>query len=384
MSQIVVWQMNGVMNAGGTESLIMELFRHSVPIIKNVLVVHFADRNEEGIYDEEIRSLGIDIYYLPSIGSSGYNNYKKAFGELIDKIGKPDIIHSHINALGGIISTIAKSYKIDYRIVHCHADIHYRGSLLSRIKSEIILQGLRVLVNTNGTHFWACSEQAANRLFYHGKKHAIIPNVINVNKFLDARKNRDKNRFLFEIDCDSIIVGSIGRIAPIKNYETILDAIAILNKNNKKVVFYCIGRIADKKYYQSLIIKINDLKIEDNVIFVGNSAEVEKWLSTFDVFLMPSISEGLGISALEAQATGILTFLSEGIPNITDIGIGLVSRVSTCDALAWAENIIGSANKHSYISDSDIKSAFVKKGFDADTECQKIYKMYELIVRGEL
>ena len=100
---VTVWEMNGVMNSGGTESLIMEFCRNKPNDINLILIIHSETTNFSGIHDKEIHSLGIKTYFLPSVGSVGIKKYVGEFKGLCDRIGKPDIVHSHINGIGGII-----------------------------------------------------------------------------------------------------------------------------------------------------------------------------------------------------------------------------------------------------------------------------------------
>ena len=90
----------------------------------------------------------------------------------------PDIIHSHMNAVGGIIAQVAKKFGVKHRIVHCHADIKYCGSLIQRVKSEVGLFIMKMFVNRYATDFWACSKPAARRLFYKSKSCVYHPDLV--------------------------------------------------------------------------------------------------------------------------------------------------------------------------------------------------------------
>ncbi len=152
-----VWIVTGNMNAGGAESLIMEQLRHLNDNYEVRLVIHSSTNDYSGVYDDEIQSRNIPVSKLPAVGSVDIFKYRRCFKKLIQQVGKPDIIHSHLNAVGGLIAWTAASCGIEHRIVHCHADITYHGSLLNRIKSEIALIIMKWFVNGYGTDFWACS-----------------------------------------------------------------------------------------------------------------------------------------------------------------------------------------------------------------------------------
>lgn len=376
---MTVWILNGPMNLGGTESLIMELLRNKSDDVDVKMIIHAEKSKAQGVYDEEIQRLGIPKYELPSVGSVGLKAYAKAFKQLVNQIGKPDVIHSNMNAVGGMICKVAKECGIEQRIVHCHADIKYRGSLITRVKSEAGLCLMKKYVNKYANHFWACSEAAARRLFYNYQKAVIIPNVINVEKYLHDDEKRMVERQRIEATEDVIAVGAVGRIVPIKNYETIIDAISILKNRGTKAHFYCYGAAASTQYFGDLQEYISQKNVADRIHFLGNSTSINDRLNAFDVYVMPSISEGLGISALEAQAAGLPTLLSMGVPAETDMEIGNVQRVETLDAEAWANAIENSSMAR--IGEEKIVAAFNKKGFNARTKCAEIYQMYKDMVR---
>lgn len=371
---MVVWILNGPMNLGGTESLIMELLRNKDSRVDVKLIIHSANNCNAGAYDEEIKRLNIPVYYLPSVGSVGVKNYEKAFRALIEEIGKPDVIHSNMNAVGGFICKVAKKCGIKNRIVHCHADIKYKGSFLSRLKSEIGLFIMKIYVNKYANHFWACSVAAAKRLFYKNKKFVVIPNMIDVQKYFHNDEIRIEQRNKLNITDDTIAVGAVGRIAPIKNYEIIIDAISILKQKDVNAHFYCYGGAVNEQYFNSLQQRVEEKGVADRIHFLGNSMEININLNAFDVFVMPSYTEGLGISALEAQAGGLITLLSMGVPKETDMSLGLVSRIETSDANAWAQAI--ESVKAVNLEKSDILKAFQVKGYDTKTKCNEIYQTY--------
>ena len=120
----------GTMNTGGTESLIMEILRQSTGRVRYVLLIHQNGPIVHGVYDSKIRQLGVDMRNIGSIGSLGVSGYIKAFTKAMAEIGHVDIVHSHLNASGGIIALAAKKCGIKYRICHCHADIRYPGGII--------------------------------------------------------------------------------------------------------------------------------------------------------------------------------------------------------------------------------------------------------------
>ena len=376
---ITVWHMNGVMDAGGTESLIMNIFRYRTGRINHVLVVHSSNENQIGVYDEDINNLGIRILRLPSVGSVGEKRYTKKFCELVEKEGKPDIIHSHLNAVGGIIAKAAKKADIEKRIIHCHADIKYRGSKVSIAISELKLAVMKILVNKYGTDFFACSENAARRLFYNSDQVIVIKNVISVEKYLCSREKYKEQRHKLGIDDNTILISAVVRIVRIKNYEVIIRAVSELIKLGVDVKFLCYGRVVDEQYFSELQSLCDSCKVKDYIFFMGNSTEIFNDIAACDIFVMPSITEGLGISALEAQAAGKCCLLSTGVPKEADVGINLVKFLDPRNVTEWVQNM-ESINEVAVEQDA-IKRAFIDKRYDASFEVKRIEDEYIKIVR---
>lgn len=379
MKTITVWHMNGVMDAGGTESLIMNIFRYRAGRINHVLIVHSDNEHQEGVYDDEIKKLGIQVFRLPSVGSVGVKRYIKEFCELVSREGHPDIIHTHLNAVGGIIAKAAKKAGIQHRIIHCHADIKYKGNAISIALSEIKLVAMKMMVNKYGTDFFACSEKAGKRLFYKNKKVIIIRNAISVEKYLCNTIKYNTQRHKLGIESNIILIGAVGRITRIKNYELIIKVVSELVKLGVDIKFICYGRIEDEKYFSELQRLCIEFAVEAYVDFLGNSKDICNDIAAFDVFVMPSFSEGLGISALEAQAAGKYCLLSTGVPKEVDVGLGLVTFIDPENIMEWIQKMKNPGKIT--IDENRIIEMFNKKGYNAPFEVEKIEDEYIKIAR---
>ena len=369
---ITVLIATGVMNAGGAETLIMELLRKKQADMRYVLLIHHSGPVEAGVYDAEIRALGVPMYYIPAVGAVGVRRYTELFRERVLEIGGVDILHSHLNAVGGFIARAAEKAGIRRRIIHCHADITFTGSRLRVALNEGKLRYMKRYVRRYGTDFWACSEAAGRRLF-GDRPTVVIPNVIDVPSYLGSpeRTAAAKQRLGLKQD---LILGAVGRIAPIKNYEFALETLGVLRDRGVDAAFVCYGRAADEAYYERLCTMARERGLSEYVHFLGNSQQVTEDLAAFDVFLMPSRSEGFGMAAIEAQAAGIPAAVSTGVPEIVDAGLGTI-RFLPPDAAQWAQAICelrGAARP----SPERILSAFRQHGFDAAHAVQGIEKRY--------
>ena len=366
----------GTMNAGGTETLIMELLRHQTGRVHYVLLIHYQGGPQEGMFDDEIHAMGVPIVYIPSVGMLGVKGYCKKFKEVVADLGHVDIIHSHLNANGGIICMAAKQAGIKHRISHCHADICFKGSFLDRAKNEFSLQVLRLYVNHFSNHYWACSHAAWKRLFYPWKKEVVIPNMIDAQLYFSNPDEKENVKEEIGMK-DKFVVGSIGRVARIKNYELAIEAVSQLNKRGSETHFVCYGRFDAEKdaYCAELLALAAKLGVSDKIHFMGNTTEVAHFIKSFDVFLMTSTTEGFGMAAIEAQAAGIPTLLSNGVPPIVDVEAGLVRFLPANNAQMWADAM--QEMKECKKPDNDkIMECLNNKGYNSVTMVKEIENKY--------
>lgn len=370
----VVVVATGTMNAGGTETLIMETFRHATGRVRYILLIHDDGKRQKGVFDEEIEKLGIEKYYIGSVGKLGIKGYLKAFKEFANHFDKIDIVHSHLNAVGGIISLAAKNTGIEHRICHCHADIRFRGSFSSRLFNEISLQGMKLFIEKYATDRWACSIPAWNRLYYPWHPKVIIDNMIDTRRYLSTPEKRHLAKEKFGLDGE-FIVGAVGRVAPIKNYETIIKAL-----KDSKAHFVCFGRFdISNPYCKSLDDLAKELGVDRQVHWMGNSNDIASDIHCFDLFVMPSITEGFGIAAIEAQAASIPSLLSAGVPKIVDCGLGLVKFLNPKDSGEWHYEIENRRKKNEIFKimpEEKILDHFIKKSFDSPSAVRVIENRY--------
>lgn len=368
----------GIMNAGGTETLIMETLRHASGRIKYILLIHYDNEITTGVYDEEIKRLGIEIRYIRSVGSLGVRGYIKAFKLFAQSIDKIDIVHSHLNGVGGIISMAAHMAGIKRRICHCHADIHYTGGLLSRTKNELSLALQKGLIDIYATDRWACSQIAWERLFMPWHKRVIIHNIIDTRKYLTSKEKRKAAKSKFGLD-RILVIGAVGRVAPIKNYETILKALVGTDAH-----FVCFGRFDLQNAYCANLAKLaKKLEVEEQVHWMGNSNNVANDIHCIDLFVMPSFTEGFGMAAIEAQAASIPSLLSSGVPQVVDTGLKLVKVLNPNDTVQWNREIKRAHNNTPIISEQRILNRFGELQFDSQSAVTAIENNYLKIIENE-
>ena len=159
----------------------------------------------------------------------------------------------------------------------------------------------------------ACSDDAGKYLFGHHfyQKHGTtIINGIDLKKYEFNQGVREKVRNQYNLN-KSIVIGHTGSLNNVKNQTFLLDILKELTGFNYDFRLLLLG---DGHIKEELLSKASRLGIEDKAIFLGNKENVSDFLMAMDIFIFPSIHEGLGIALIEAQAAGLPCIISDTIP----------------------------------------------------------------------
>jgi len=269
---------------GGVESVVMNYYRN---IDRNKIQFHFlCDEDSTDIPYEEIEKLGGKVIVIPP-----YQKLFKYQKELyrIFKENNYKIVHSHINALSVFPLRIAKKAKIPVRIAHSHSTSNKK-----EWKKNILKMILRPLSKLYANNYFACTEYAGKWLF--GKKVVerkelnVINNAIDLKKFEFNENTRKALREELGIKDDTLIIGHVGRFMKQKNHEFLIEVFNEVYKKNQNTLLILIGQ---GPLLSEIKQKAINLNIEDKIKFIGQVTDVEKYYNIMDIFLFPSIYEGL-------------------------------------------------------------------------------------------
>ncbi len=371
-----VLEINGVMNRGGAEMMLMDLVRKLHKDFRFVFMITCKKGTRpQGDFDAEIRSMGIPIYYIDAVWDVGVKEYTRQFNSIVKKIGKVDVVHSHLNSKGGINAKCATNLGIEKIIVHSHAKIEFGGNILSRAfnYSELYLQ--RLWINKYATDYWGCSEEALSSLFTkeHCKstKAQVIHNAVDLERF--SRYAGKTIRDELNIPESAFVIGTVGRIAAVKNYELAADIIAELWSRNIDCHYVVAGREQTDSCVKYLFNKLgNDPRFHH----IGVRGDLPVVYHGIDLYLGTSLREGLGLTAVEAQASGTNCLLSSGFPTLCDVGAGLVSFLDSKNPSEWADYIITNCMNMVEVDVDTVENAVRQSGFDVAAEAVKVRKMY--------
>lgn len=373
---IRVLQVLTIMNLGGAETMIMNYYRH---IDKTKVQFDFLlHRQERGFFDDEIESLGGKIYRMLPISPKNYFSYKKKLDAFFNTHTEYKIIHSHLNALSSIILGVAKQKKIPLRIAHSHLAVE--ANVITKIfrkNTDIkatIKDGIQSLISSRvpkvATHYFACGEKAGQWLFGKANKQqvTIINNAINASLFTYSSLKGEKIKAKLGLS-NKKVIGHVGRFNEQKNHFFLINIFNEIYKKDNNTVLALVGagHLKDKIEKEA-----QRLNIEKNIRFLGLRDDIPELLQGFDLFLFPSLYEGLPVTLVEAQASGLKIITSSTVT--TEVNItGLVHYIDLeKTALDWANLVVSHLNYNR----KDTLSAIQKGGYDIFENVKSLQNFY--------
>ena len=368
----ILYVNGGPLNRGGIESYMMNYYRE---FNKEKIQIDFVSIGlQRAAYDEEIESLGGKIYYIPK-KSKNYLEYKKALKDIF-LTEKYKIVHTHMDAMGITVLKEAKKCNIPVRIAHSHNTKHLTSNFIKLIINEYA----RKNINKYATHMFACSEVAGRWLFgdkeYEKENVKIIKNAISIDKFNFNLKKRNKLRNSLNILNDELVVGHIGRFDYQKNHKFLLEVFKKASDRKCKLKLILIG---DGHLRDEIEAQIKELNIEEKVIMLGMVNNVHEYYNVFDMFILPSLFEGLPVVGIEAQANGLTCIFSDVIT--TELAINKnVEFISLKDIDKWSEKICSIP----YNTRINGLSSIRKKGYDIINESRKLEEKYISLCKENL
>lgn len=379
---IRVLQKTATLGAGGIQKILVDLQKNMDREV--VQYDFFLNLTVPDFYTQEVLNLGGKIYGRKyNVG----NPISKIFNRyiLFYKIIKNNhykIVHINetleMTAISVLIARFAGAKVI---IAHSHND--HASEKIKWYLKYIIDPIARYINSTFATDFFACSQIAAKWLFTNKlnkeEKIKIINNGIEANSYKFNPETREKVKKELKIK-NNFVVGHVGRFYKQKNHRFILETFFYIVKEKPTARLLLVG---EGELKESMKLYAEKLGIADKVIFYGRSNQVNKLLQAFDAFIFPSIFEGLGIVAVEAQAASVQTFCAEETiakeVNITPYCHYLPLKSGQ---QFWAKHIIEMA--YIYEKKSTVKM-IQEAGYDIVTVAKKLEKFYvqKGVVLGE-
>ncbi|EIM05714.1 group 1 glycosyl transferase [Planococcus antarcticus DSM 14505] len=303
MKPIRVLQVLASLNRGGAEAMIMNLYRN---IDRSKVQFDFVvnDSSEKYSYEREIEKMGGKVFRVPRYTVTNYASYKKAWEELIIHHPEWKIIHGHHTSPAFIYLHVAKRLK---RITIAHSHIAGGEKTLKSYFKSII----RYPTRYTAEYLFACSESAAEWMFGNKSSRAyVLNNSIEAKKFIYSESTRKEKREELGIE-KKFVIGHVGRFQTQKNHSFIIDIFKTIHEKNDDAILLLVG---EGELRTVITEKVEKLGLTNYVIFTGVRADIPELLQAMDLFLFPSLYEGLGMVAIEAQAAGLPCIVADTIP----------------------------------------------------------------------
>ncbi|WP_411332996.1 glycosyltransferase family 1 protein [Metabacillus indicus] len=359
MKPIRVLQVVTIMNRGGLETMLMNYYRKiDRSKIQFDFMVHRLDR---GHYDDEIEKLGGQIFRMPAIRPGNYNLYFNLLKDFFVKNRDYRIVHAHNNENSSFVLHAAKEAHVPCRIAHSHlSDLGLDFKFPFRLYA-------RYYMKKSPTDYFACSKKAGTWLFGDRSDVTVLNNAVNAEEFQFNVYKRKEIRRELKLK-NELVVGHIGRFNKQKNHSFLIDIFKEICSKKPDAVLLLAGEGQLKKEIEEKVMKLG---LSDNVRFLGVREDIPNIMQAMDIFLFPSLFEGLPVVLVEAQAAGLPVFASAAITKETNV-TGSISFVNLKEpASKWASKILSvKPNRNNTVS------ILREKGYDTTSMSKWLAEFY--------
>ena len=253
----------------------------------------------------------------------------------------------------------AAKYSIPIRIAQAHST-----RFLGKERTQLLSGLLRSSVIKNSTVRLACSSEAG-KFYFKDAEFSVVVDSVYPQDYAFSKTDRNNIRNSLNLSNDQLVIGTVGRLVPEKNQDFLLRCLYELRTFNIDAKLIVVG---DGPLLSELNQNAIKLKLQQDVFFVGQQRDVGKYLSSFDIFALPSLFEGFGLAALEAQFNGLPCVVSSNVPTLIDIS-NCVFHVPLEDTNSWID-YLSKLNRDQMSLDS--RSAT----FDITNQKDKLIKLF--------
>lgn len=346
---------------GGLASVMMNYYR---VLDKIGLKIDFCCSNKPPqILLDEIHANGSEYYQLPK-----RKNVLAYFFALKKICRGYDAIHVHANSATAVIELQAAIWAgVKMRIIHNHN---------SRCQHNVLNQLFLFLYRHSFTQAVACSDEAGEWLY--GKNGFIVlRNAINVKRFKFDVLKRLTMRHSFGFGDDEYVIGHVGKFVEAKNHPFLIEVFAKYHALHPKTKLLLIG---DGELRHVVETAINKNKVNNCVILAGLRSDISDVLQAMDIFLFPSIYEGMPLSVVEAQASGLPCIISDAVTKMVNIGEDVVQLPLSKGVGYWAEYLSNVKYElpRQERCERNIK-LITKAGYNIETEAENLKKIYKTL-----
>ena len=367
MGPIRVLQVIGGMGLGGAETMLMNYYRHvDRERVQFDFVVH---TNEEQPYDREIGELSGKIWHAEKFNGFNYVSYRRWWRAFLQAHPEYRIVHGHIGSSAAVYLSVAKKQG-RYTIAHSHNTKGLGANMIHHILWDVFFYPVRYIAD----YFFGCSREAGLAQFgarvAASERFEVLANAIDCRRFAFSAEKREKIRQEYGLE-GCFVIGHVGRFDAQKNHEKLISVFSKVHEKDNTARLLMLGGGNLQSKIQG---KVQELGLKDAVIFAGTHQNTEDYYSAMDAFCFPSLYEGLPVTLVEAQTSGLGCVIPDHISLEADIGAGLLERLSLSDGdEKWAFALLEMRGGERR---TDAPAYTAKAGYDIAEAAKKLEAFY--------
>ncbi|NUQ63585.1 MAG: glycosyltransferase [Pirellulales bacterium] len=325
-------------------------------------------------FDEEILSLGSRVLRCPSPKRPWA--YRRALFHTLREQGPYDVVHSHLHHYSGFVLRVARQAGVRVRIAHCHSDTsaaQARANLLRRL----YLRTTERWIDRCATHGLAVSPAAGSALFpkwNSDPRWRVLYCGVETDLFHSAA-DKEATRRELGLPPESLVIGHVGTFREPKNHRFLVKVAATVMAREPRARLLL---VSDGPLRAEIEAQVRRLGIADRVVFTGVVHDAVPLVrAAMDVFLFPSLWEGLPVSVIEAQAAGVPCVLSDVITSDVIVVPALVERLPLAAPIAqWADAVLAKATHTPPAVRRQALSAVESSPFDIRSSVRDLEQIY--------
>ena len=349
---------------GGMERVVMNYFNNIDHNQYQFDII--AHKIEDDAYAKQIEEAGGKVYALDPVSLKSIKRNEERFQKILDE-GHYNAVHCHMANAAFLYLKIAKMNGIPLRILHSHQD-HYADTKLHALRNiPLVAFGKRY-----ANYRVACS-QTSGKFLFGSQDYTVIKNGIDFRDFHFDLESRKRYREKLHLNNDELLLGQIGRLVPQKNPLFSIRVLYELQKrhSNARLIFAGDGSL---RLDAEQLAK--NLNISDKIDFLGNQDDVTELYNALDVLLMPSLYEGVSLSLVESQATGLLSLASDTITDEAFASSYAIPLSLNDGPQGWAQAVLEEMQSGASHNRSKGIAQLRQNGYDAKECTERIEAVY--------
>lgn len=337
--------------------------------------LHHSSRNgvllHNKRYDEELKAVGSEVFTV-NYAADDLKRFIREVHEVFEKVGADyDIVHCHMPNSAFCVLREAELVGIEHRVLHSHLN-NSSDKCLHRLRNA----PLNAIGKHYATDYIACSDDAG-RFLFGSRPFTVINNGIPLEQFAYDSESRKLLRSELGIKETDPVVGCVGRLVKQKNFPFAVRVFAKFHEAFPDAKMLILGDGDDREELEGII---SSEHLSNVVILAGVREDINKLYSVMDVFFMPSLYEGLPVSAVEAQAAGLPCVYSDNVPRETDItGTGTFLSLDA-DIDKWTKTLENAFNR-GRLTDNPV--LLEQRGYSAKANAELLMQHYERLMEGK-